>query len=326
MDNLFKNKWFIRIISLLLAVLLWVSINVDDNMDSDSQWFNNTSSVTEVMNDIPLEVQFDSEEYVVTGLPQNVAVSVEGPNSAVAPVVRQQNFTAFVDLNDLGPGTHEVTVQHSGISNQLSVSIEPQVVEVTIEEKESQNFPVTIDLINESQIENEYTVGEAEIDPNEVTITGSSAAIDRVASVKAIIDVGEADATLEDIEAPVKVYDAQGNELNVLLDPTTVDVTVPITRSEKDVPISFEPEGEAPEGMEVDSISSETDSVTISGPNDVLDEIENFEDIPVDVSDVTENETVEVDIPLPEEVSSVEPETVEVEVEVEVEEVTEELQ
>ncbi|MFG6150597.1 CdaR family protein [Halobacillus sp. B23F22_1] len=324
MDNLFKNKWFIRIISLLLAVLLWVSINVDDNMDSDSQWFNNTSSVTEVMNDIPLEVQFDSEEYVVTGLPQNVTVSVEGPNSAVAPVVRQQNFTAFVDLNDLGPGTHEVTVQHSGISNQLSVSIEPQVVEVTIEEKESQNFPVTIDLINESQIENEYTVGEAEIDPSEVTITGSSAAIDRVASVKAIMDVGEADETLEDIEAPVKVYDAQGNELNVLLDPTTVDVTVPITRSEKDVPISFEPAGEAPEGVEVDSINSETDSVTISGPNDVLEEIENFEDIPVDVSEVTEDETVEVDIPLPDEVSGVDPETVEVEVEVE--EVTEELE
>ncbi|MCP3029443.1 YbbR-like domain-containing protein [Halobacillus sp. A5] len=317
MDNLFKNKWFIRIISLLLAVLLWVSINVDDNLDSDSQWFNDTSSVTEVMNDIPLEVQFDSEEYVVSGLPQNVVVSVEGPNSAAAPVVRQQNFTAFVDLNDLGPGTHEVTVQHSGISNQLSVNIEPQVVEVTIEEKESQNFPVDIDYINESEIENEYTIGDAVIEPEEVTITGSSEAIDKVASVKAIIDVGEAEGTLEDIEAPVKVYDAQGNELNVLLDPTSVDVTVPIRRPEKDVSISFEPEGETPEGVEVDSITSETDSVTIRGPNDVLEEIDNFDDVPVDVSDITENDTVNVDVPLPDDVSIVEPEQVEVDVEVE---------
>ncbi|WP_101846913.1 YbbR-like domain-containing protein [Halobacillus sp. Marseille-P3879] len=324
MDNLFRNKWFIRIISLLLAVLLWVSINVDDNMDSDSQWFNDTSSVTEVMNDIPLEVQFDSEEYVVSGLPQNVTVSVEGPNSAVAPVVRQQNFTAFVDLNDLGPGTHEVNVQHSGISNQLSVDIEPQVVEVTIEEKESQDFPVNIDYINESEIENDFTIGDAAIEPEEVTITGSSEAIDRVASVKAIIDVGEAEGTLEDIEAPVKVYDSQGNELNVLLDPTTVDVTVPITKSEKDVSVSFEPEGDTPEGVEVDSITSETDSVTITGPNDVLAEIDNFDDIPVDVSDISESGTVEVDIPLPDDVSAVEPETVEVEVEVE--EVTDEQQ
>ncbi|MFC7062952.1 YbbR-like domain-containing protein [Halobacillus seohaensis] len=324
MDNLFKNKWFIRIISLLLAVLLWVSINVDDNMDSDSQWFNNTSSETEVMNDIPLEVQFDSEQYVVSGLPQNVAVAVEGPNGAVAPVVRQQNFTTFVDLNGLEPGTHEVSVQHSGISNQLSISIEPRVVEVRIEAKETQDFPVSVDYINERNIENDYTIGEAEIDPAEVTITGSAGAIDRVASVKAIIDVGEADGTIEDFEAPVKVYDAQGNELNVLLDPTSVNVTVPITKPEKEVPISFKPEGEAPDGVVIDSISSETDSVTIHGANDVLEEIENFEDIPVDVTDVTENETVNVDIPLPDDVSSVDPELVEVEIEVGVGESSEE--
>ncbi|MCP3031718.1 hypothetical protein LF817_10230 [Halobacillus sp. A1] len=317
MDNLFRNKWFIRIISLLLALLLWVSINVDDNMDSDSQWFNDTSSESEVMNDIPLEVQFDSEQYVVSGLPQNVTVAVEGPNGALAPVIRQQNFNVFVDLNDLGPGTHEVNVQHSGISNQLSVSIEPRQVEVTIEEKENQDFEVDVDYINENQIENEYSIGEAQIDPEQVTITGSSAAVERVASVKAMIDVGEAEDTLEDIEAPVKVYDAQGNELNVLLDPTSVDVTVPISKAEKEVPISFEAEGEPSAGVTIDSIDSETESVTIRGPNDVLEEIENLEDIPVDVTEIESDETVEVEIPLPDEVAEVEPETVEVEVQTE---------
>lgn len=79
MDNWFKSVWFIRIISLLLAGLLWVTVNVDNNMDSDSLFFNETSSESETMENIPLEIRFDSEEYVVSGIPQDVTVTVEGP-------------------------------------------------------------------------------------------------------------------------------------------------------------------------------------------------------------------------------------------------------
>ncbi|WP_173917916.1 YbbR-like domain-containing protein [Halobacillus sp. Marseille-Q1614] len=316
MDNLFKNKWVLRIISLLLAVLLWVSINVDDNMDSDSQWFNDTTSEREVMNDVPLEVRFDNDQYVVSGLPQNVVVTVEGPTSSLAPVVRQRNFTAFVDLNDLGPGTHEVDVQHSGISNQLKVNMDPEEVEVTIDQKVNEDFPISVDYINEQEISDEYTIGEAALDPQQVTITGSAEAIERVASVKAIIDVGEADGDLEALKAPVKVYDDQGNELNVLLDPTTVDVSVPIQRSEKEVPVSFEAEGDAADGVSIESITSDTTNVTVIGPNSVLEELEEIENIPVDVEGITEDETVEIEVPVPEEASSVDPETIEVNVEV----------
>ncbi|WP_082235723.1 CdaR family protein [Halobacillus massiliensis] len=315
MDNLFKNKWVLRVISLLLAVLLWVSINVDDNMDSDSQWFNDTSSEREVMNDVPLEVRFDNDNYVVSGLPQNIVVTLEGPASAITPVVRQRNFTAFVDLNDLGPGTHTVDVQHSGISNQLKVNMEPEEVEVTIDQKVNQEFPVSVEYINLLEIE-DYTIGEAAIEPQQVTITGSAEAIERVASVKAIIDVGDAEDDIEDVKAPVKVYDAQGNELNVLLDPTSVEVSVPIQPSEKEVPVSFEPEGEAANGVRVGAITTDTETVTVRGPNRILDELEEIEDIPVDIDGITNDETIEVEVPVPDEASSVDPETIEVNVEV----------
>ena len=204
MDNWFRSVWFIRIISLILAGLLWVTVNVDDNMDSDSLFFNDSSSDMEVMDNVPLEIRFDSEEYVVSGLPQEVSVTVEGPASAVTPVVRQENFEVFVDLNGYGPGTHEVSLQHSGISNQLAVTIEPKVIEVTIEEKVSENFSVNVDYINETKLSSDLVLGEAEASPAEVQITGSESVVDRVASVKAIIDVGAATGTIENQEAPVK--------------------------------------------------------------------------------------------------------------------------
>ncbi|CDQ21402.1 CdaR family protein [Halobacillus karajensis] len=316
MDNWFRSVWFIRIISLMLAGLLWVTVNVEDNMDSDSLFFNQSSSDVEVIENIPLEIRFDSAEYVVSGIPQEVSVSVEGPTSAVAPVARQKNFTVYVDLNGLGPGTHEVSLQHSGISNQLAVTLDPKNIEVTIEEKVTQDHEVNIDYSNQRNLDANLELGEPDVSPQEVSITGASSVIERVASVKAIIDVGEATESIEAQEAPVKVYDNQGNELNVLVEPTAVNVDVPITKRMKSVPINVVPRGGNTEGVLIESVSTETEEVTISGPQEVLDEIDELPEVPVDVSEITEDQTVEVDIPLPEGATSVDPETIDVDVEV----------
>ncbi|KHE71298.1 YbbR-like domain-containing protein [Halobacillus sp. BBL2006] len=316
MDNWFKSVWFIRIISLILAGLLWVTVNVDDNMDSDSLLFDSTSSDMEVMENIPLEIRFNSEEYVVSGLPQEVSVRVEGTPSVIAPVVRQKNFTVFVDLNGLGPGTHEVSLQHSGISNQLAVTIDPKTIEVTIEEKISENFDVNIDYTNEKQLNNELVLGEAKVEPSAVTITGSSSVVNRIASVKAIIDVGSAKESIKAQEAPVKVYDNQGNELNVLVDPTTVNVSVPVSKRKKQVGIQLTPKGGAPEGVIVNSVTAERSEVTIYGPDDVISEIDELPEIAVDISEVREDETVEVEVPVPDGATAVDPETIEVQIDV----------
>ncbi|MBA2176571.1 hypothetical protein H0266_16915 [Halobacillus locisalis] len=316
MDNWFRSVWFIRIISLILAGLLWVTVNVDDNMDSDSLFFNDSSSDMEVMDNVPLEIRFDSEEYVVSGLPQEVSVTVEGPASAVTPVVRQENFEVFVDLNGYGPGTHEVSLQHSGISNQLAVTIEPKVIEVTIEEKVSENFSVNVDYINESKLSSDLVLGEAEASPAEVQITGSESAVDRVASVKAIIDVGAAAETIENQEAPVKVYDNQGNELNVLVDPNAVEVTVPVVERSKQVPVQLTAIGGAPEGIIVNGLSTETQQVTLYGPEEVLAEIEALSEVEVDITEITEDQTIDVDLPVPQGVTKVDPKTIKVMIDV----------
>ncbi|MBH0231730.1 YbbR-like domain-containing protein [Halobacillus yeomjeoni] len=312
MDSWFRSVWFIRILSLLLAGLLWVTVNVDNNTESDSLFFNDTPSELEVMENIPLEIRFNSEEYVVSGLPQEVSVTVEGPASTLTPVVRQKNFTVFVDLNGLGPGTHEVSLQHTGISNQLAVTLDPKTIEVTIEEKVSKNFEVNVDYINESKLNGELVLGKAKVAPARVAITGSSSVVERVASVKAIIDIEDAADSIEDREAPVKVYDNQGNELNVLVDPTTVQVSVPITKRKKQLQINVTARGGAPEGVIVSSVSSSTKEITVYGPEDVLENLEELPEIPVDITEVTEDTTVEVDVPVPDGVRAVSPEKIEV--------------
>ncbi|WP_281659507.1 CdaR family protein [Halobacillus sp. Cin3] len=316
MDNWFKSVWFIRIISLLLAGLLWVTVNVDNNMDSDSLFFNETSSESETMENIPLEIRFDSEEYVVSGIPQDVTVTVEGPAGAVAPVSRQKNFNVFVDLNDLGPGTHEVSLQHSGISSQLAVSLEPKIIEVEIEEKTTENYDVSIDYANENNLDTSLELGTPKVSPAQVEITGAASVVERVASVRAIVDVGAAEGTVEQEEAPVKVYDNQGNELNVLVEPAAVDVSVPVSKRTKEVPVTPEASGGTQEGVLIEEVTTEVENVTYQGPEEVLAGIEEPVEIPVDVTEVTEDQVVDVEVPLPDGTTAVSPDTIEVTIDV----------
>lgn len=309
MDKWLRSVWFIRGISLVLACLLWVTVNLDDNMDSNSLLDDN--SIRETMNNIPLEVRFDSEEYIVSGLPQDVSVTVEGQKSTITPVVRQKNFSIFANLEGLGPGTHEVTLQHSGISNQLDVQIDPEVIEVTIEEKVSDEYPVEVDFNGEADLDETLVLGEPEVEPAEVTVTGSASVMEQIAAVRAIVDVGSVTETIEDAEAPVKVYDGEGNELNVLVDPNTVTVTVPVSKRSKAVPIELIPDEELAEGLVLDTVTSATEQVTVFGSESALEGLEVLE-VPVNLAEVTEDTTIEVELPLPEGVTSVDPETIEV--------------
>ncbi|WP_028785031.1 YbbR-like domain-containing protein [Thalassobacillus devorans] len=316
MDKWFNSPWFIRVISLLLAILLWTTVNLDDNSQSDALLINDGSKEFEVLSNIPLDVKYDDEKYTISGVPQSVAVTLEGPNSVMTPVVRQKNFEVYLDLRDYGPGTHTVDVLHSGISNRLNVNIEPKTVQVTIEEKVEKDFEVGVDLINDQDLIENYEIGDATIKPSEVTVTGGKDLVNSVALVKAIVDVRDTKETIENVQAPVKVYDTQGNELDVLVEPNIVDVTVPINLPSKQIPIEVQTKGEVPEGYAIRSVTPEVEEVTIYGPLDAISQIGRIANIEVDVSDLTESATLEAQVPIPKGIEEVKPETIDVEVEV----------
>lgn len=144
MDKWLKSPWFTRVVSLFLAILLYITVAIDE---ANSQAPSNTllpSSSTDVttINDIPLQVSMDDEQYVVRGVPETVDLSIEGPKSVVMQTARQRDFDVYIDLNEYEAGVHNVNLQHNGLSNQLTVYIEPETVEVILEERATATFPL----------------------------------------------------------------------------------------------------------------------------------------------------------------------------------------
>ncbi|MGM8216673.1 CdaR family protein [Bacillaceae bacterium W0354] len=319
MDNWIKSPWFTRIVSLFLALLLYTTVAIDEaNKTRPGDTFLPPSSAnTEIMENVPLIVDLDHDDYVIRGVPDTVNVSIEGPRSVVTQTVRQRNFEVFIDLNDLGPGTHEVDVHHRGLSSQLTVFIEPMTINVVIEERATVTLPVDIEFVGDQQFDlQEVFASPPTVTPGEVEITGSVTEVDKIAIVKAIVEFADLaeDGIARNI--PIKVYDTQGNDLNVFINPSTVTIEADVSVSNKNFTLDYETKGELNDSLVLKSIRITPRTVTLFGADNRLEEITELPPISIDLSSITESTTINADLLLPRGTTKIEPEVVEVEIEV----------
>ncbi|WP_440897040.1 CdaR family protein [Amphibacillus sp. Q70] len=322
MNEWLNKTWVIRIISLLLAIIVFTVISLDnqDTRTADIGSFDsifNSSQETQVLEDIPVSIQIDDEQYVVSGVPQTVAVTLQGTISVVQSTATQRNFDVYVNLEGLEPGTHTVPLEHEGISNRLSVEIAPEQVEVSIEERATAEYEVDVEFTNQEALQPGYELTSATVIPDTVQVTSSQDIIDRIAMVTAFIDVeglGE-DMTFE--EVPVRVYDHEGNQLNARIEPEVVSVEVELASPNKSVPLSIETTGELSEDFRLLSMEADVDEVQVFASEENLASIESISTEPIDLSEITESTTVEVELEIPETVRLLSSETVTVTIEVE---------
>lgn len=316
MDNWFQNVWFIRAASLALAILLYVFVNVEGITGQDPEFIPNGSNEVQILDDIPVDIRIDSERFVVSGVPEFVVVSLEGVNSVLTPIVMQRSFTVFVDLEGLGEGEHTVDLEHDNTSSDLSIYIEPKTIEVTIEERATDEFPVTVDIINLQDLPAGYELGEPAVNPGTITITSSKSVIEQIAMVKAFVDVAGITESIDNREVPVNVYDSQGNVLNVRVKPETVVVSVDVDNPSKVVDVTVPTTGKLPEGFSLISLTQDIEEMEVFAISEILEEIDEVSTEEIDLSEISETGTIDVKLVLPDGVHATE-ETIVIDIELE---------
>lgn len=319
MDNWFRSKWFVRAISLAFAILLFifVSLDVTDDESQNALRFNGDSANTETIENVPVKIHIDEDQYVVSGVPETVTVSLEGSSGLLTPIVRERNFDVYVDLDGLGAGAHTVDVKHKNLPQDISAYIEPKTIDVVMEERSSKEFNVNADFINTDKVPEGFELGDSEIEPKTVTITSSKENIDRIGIVKVYVDVANLTESIEAREVPVNVYDSQGNELDVYVEPASVVVSAELLNPSKSVPVAVPTTGKLPQDYALSSIEAKIDEVEVFAKNAVLEDIEKVETEEIDLSDITESQTIKAKLDLPEGASVTKTESVEVEIKLE---------
>lgn len=312
------NPWFIKILALLMAVLLYSAV---PNSGGKTTEINVPGeNTTETLADIPVKAYYDTENLVVSGIPETVEVTIEGPMPHVQSAKALKNFEIFVDLTNAKIGNQKVKFEVSGLSDKLKATIEPSTLMVSIQEKVTTEFTVEAEF-NSEFIKNGYSAGQPVVKPKKVKITGAKDVIDRITYVKAALEGRDLLDSTVSKEAQVQVLDKDLNKLNVVVEPATVEVTIPIKRNDKTVPINIIEKGTPPAGITIESIDLNVNEAVISGGEDVLKDTDNVR-VEVDVSKISDNTTITLPVIISNGITKVTPETVEVTVVVTKEEET----
>lgn len=306
MDKMMNNPWFLRIIALVLAIALFLSVK----SEIESENTNTSRTDVDVIRDIPLEVYYDASSLVVTGVPESVNVNVEGQSNLVLSAKMMKDFKVFIDLRELAIGKHRVPISTENFSEKLNVRTDPQYVDVVIEERISREFSVEPDM-NESLLAENYVVKSYEVKPQKVTVTGAKSVIDSIGYVKATIAGDQGINKSFEQETTVKVLDLDLNKLDVVVEPKSVQVSVKVEEYSKEVPIALVEQGEPKEGVTINGLTTETETIRLYGPKLVLDKIDQL-NVDVDISKIEKSGTVDLKLAVPEGVTKLSKEVIEI--------------
>lgn len=310
MDRILNNKWSIRIIALVLAAILFTSVNANNN--NATSFSTTASSDSEVIENVPVKVYYDKTNLYISGIPETVTVTLSGPRSIVQSAKAQQDFTVYADLKNASIGTQEVKLQVKDVSDRLKVKVNPATVTVNVQEKVTKKFSVDVEL-SKSVIADGYQAGTPIIDPKKVSITGAKDTIEQIAYVKATLENdGKHKSEFTD-KATVSVFDSNLNKLDVEVNPQEVEVTVPVEKVGKSVPVKIKQEGTPESDIEISSMTPDKSEVVVVGDDAVLEKIKEIE-IPIDVSKIKADTVKEVTVPVPTGAKSVQPTTIEVKI------------
>lgn len=292
-----KKKWMnnlsIKILSLILAAILWiVIINVDD------------PAITRTFTSIPVTllnenvIKSNNKVYeIIEG--QTVDVKVKGKKSLVDSLTRD-DIRAEADLAKLSDYSeyHSVPIDVSIVKNgaeYLEASTgKIHTLVVKLEDRQSAKFKVNV--VQSGTVEEGYSVGELRAKPNIVTVTGAKSQINKIAEVRVEVNVSnlysDFDVTLEP-----RAYDSEGELIppeKLQFSSKEIRVFGVMYKTQK-IPLIVKVTGKPADGYEIAKIEYEPKEIAVAGKRADLRKIGKIE-IPYSIEGATSSKEDEINL------------------------------
>ena len=311
MQKFYDKPWFYKLFSLILAIVLVAFVdNTQVNVNNQSK-VQETASTKQAIN-MALQVSVDADKYYVTGYPSKVKVTLEGSNALVTSTVNTQNFRVYIDLSKLSVGEHKVPIKVSGLPSQLSYKLAQKYTTVNIQKRNSRTMAVQIGY-NKNAVARGYDIGTATVKPETVEVTGALSEVKRIDRIQAQLTVPNASSHTIRRNVMLVALDSKGRQLNVVINPSTATVTLPISVSKKTVKLKLNAANGS--SKKVYSLTAKQDQVTIYGQKKALDKIKSLT-LNVDLTNIKSSTTRSYRLPVPSGVAWVDPSSVDVRISV----------
>ena len=256
-----------------------------------------------VLSNQPVEAEYNEEAYVVEGIPESADIVLMGRKSDLYLAEQLGDHKLSLDLTELSAGTHKVNIKYNNPIKSLDYKVDPSRATIVIYPKVSASRTVTTDILNKDKLGNTLVISSIKLDRDEVIIKSYKEKLEKVASVKALVDVNALNATtagtytLENVK--LIAYDEKGTEIkDIEIVPGTITATVEISSPSKTVPVKVVPVGDVANGSAISSITSNVNTITLYGEEDALKEISEIE-VEIDVNGLSKDKTFQETIVKP---------------------------
>ena len=291
-----RNMWSVlfnpKVISVLLAVLLWVYVAGVRGPDT-------TKSV-----EAPVVAVNLPQGYVVSGTLPTVTVTLRGPMNTLWNVTSSY-VTPTIDLRGRSEGTFAATVQVqvAGLAGVTVQNVTPSEVSVQLESLQTVSVPLHAEVTG--TLPAGLVLGMPHAEPPTVEVSGPSSLVSTVKEAAVVVSLDKlgtpAGGNLT-VAGGVVAFDAEGNAVTgVLLSPQSAAAILPILDSSRvrTLPVLPVIGGRPAAGYAVGSTSCTPAVVMVTGEPDVLGQLKVIPTSPVDVSDRSGVVTRDVELALP---------------------------
>lgn len=282
MNKWFESDWVLRIASVGIAILFWLIVTHSFPFQQDDQ-------TAIQIDDVKVETRYDKTRFAVASIDnRRVQLTLSGNKKALSSIPPYQ---VFVDLTKLKAGKNQtVAFQVKGLPDDIKVKISPKTTKVSLEQQTYREFPVEVSLRGKKPTNEQ--LDQTIVNPERVLVRGTASQLDRIQSVKGRVDLTDASFPLKKWIS-LQPFDTDGQIVKgVSVSPETVKVSVTTKKQTKDLPLTYEIVTPPPTGVTIEQIVVTPQNVTISGDADKLTEITTFPPVRLDLSQVSQDQTI----------------------------------
>jgi len=283
LKNWFLKNIDIKLLSLFLAVILWLYVAGGEN------------PIVENFIDISLTQTNLGEDLAVRELPANVSIGIKGPKNIINNISSNQ-INGIVDFSEISKeGLYKLKVEVTAPKRTQITRIIPSEIKVEVERILTKEVEVEYSLIGVP--EKDFSLAdEPQFNPPKVKIIGAQSVLKSVKQTICAIDIS---GIKEDLNKKIKVrvVDVNGNDIKeVKIEPDIVEVLISLTRGYPEKRLAVKPKivGKPAPGYYISEILSSPDEIKIFGNYSKINSIDFLETIPIDVSGITKTLSVKV--------------------------------
>lgn len=290
MKEKITNNLSLKILSLIVAIFIWLLvINVDNPIITKTFVVTDVQLLNEAYIDADGKMCMRDEEQ------QPIRVTIKAKRK-ILDDISVMDIRAVADLQQaVSLDTTPVMVPIMASVGKIpaeNIQVSPQNLSLHIEDKETQEFVVTV-TTNNTRPDKGYEIGNLISNPEKIRITGPTSLINKIDKVVASVNVNSAVADVTQ-ETDVTVIDKNGEEFSSqdlnYLNVSKVYVSARLWKVRTDVKISAECSGSPAEGYQVESVTTTPNVISVAGSDEALSalaEQNNTIWIPADAIDIS---------------------------------------